>query len=85
MSTPDYQHLRRLIDSHLSRLGIPDADWSCVKAESLYEARNAALPRSDVLAVWRVSQELIELYSENGDLLKIINLGPEETEQIAAA
>lgn len=79
MCTPDYQHLRRLIDSNLSELGIPDATWSCVKAESLTKARDASLPRSDVLAVWRADQNLIELYNENGDLLKTIGIAQEET------
>lgn len=86
MSIPDYQHLRRLIDSNLSELGIPDANWSCVKAESLCEAQNASLPHSDVLAVWRADQNLIELYNaENGDLLKTISLGQEEADRTMAA
>ena len=84
MNTPDYQHLRQLIDSSLFELGIPDANWSCVKAESLGEARNASLPQSDVLAVWLADQEVIELYSENGDLLTTIRLG-QEAERILAA
>ena len=79
MSAPDYEQIRQLIDSSLSALGIPNATWSCVKAESYSKARNPSLPPSDVLAVWLADQNVIELYNENGKLLKTIGIEQEAT------
>jgi hypothetical protein len=81
MSTPDFKHLRQLIETSLSDLGMSDANWSCIKVELLNQSRHRPqLPPSQVVAVWYSDRNEIELRSENGSLLKTIGIGQQATE-----
>jgi hypothetical protein len=76
-TTPDFDHLRQLIEATLSELGTPDANWSCIKVESLGQGGHGfKLPPTQVRAVWCADRNEIELLSENGNLLKTVNVGP---------
>jgi hypothetical protein len=86
MSTPDIEHLRQLIENTLSELGIPGADWSCVRAKSLEQGRfDSRLPQSEVLAVWLADRNELQFHSENGSLLKTVNIGQQASECFGAA
>lgn len=76
-TNPDFDHLRQLIDAALSELGMPDANWSCIKVESLgQDEHGSKLPPTQILAVWYADRNEIALHSENGNLLKTISVGP---------
>ncbi len=82
MTSPDVERLRQLIENTLSELGLPDADWSCIKAKADGNSRpGRELPPSEILAVWLTDQNVIQLRGENGSLLKTIGL---EQEEVAA-
>jgi hypothetical protein len=80
MKIPDIEHLRRLIESTLAELGMPDAYWSCVKDTSSIETH-----RTGVLVVWLSGQAVVEFYSEDGSLLKTVSVRKEKTEREKAA
>jgi hypothetical protein len=80
MKIPDIEHLRRLIESTLTELGMPDADWSCVKDTSYAE-----MPRNGVLVVWLSGRNVVEFYGDNGSLLKTVSFRQQEAEQGKAA
>jgi len=73
MTPLEFDRLRRLIEAALSELGMPDANWSCVRIESL--DRGIPMLPSQVLAVWHASK--IELFSDSGSLLKTIGISHE--------
>jgi hypothetical protein len=84
MRTPDIDHLRQLIEDTLSELGIPNADWSCVRGPSVEQGRcGARVPRSEVLAIWLADCNQLEFRGENGSLLKTVSL--ENAELVGAA
>ena len=86
MNIQDIEHLRQLIENTLSELGMPNANWSCVKAESFGQDRHdPQLPPSEVLAVWLSDRNEVEFHAEDGSLLKTISLGQEAAEWGEAA
>jgi hypothetical protein len=86
MNTPHPEHLRQLIENTLSELGMPDADWSCVKANpSGQGCRDTRRTPSEILAVWLADRNEIEFRGTNGSLLTTVCLGPENAELVGAA
>jgi hypothetical protein len=85
MTPSDFDRLRRLIEATLSELGMPDANWYCIKVESLGSGHDSEMPSSQVLAVWHTDKNEIELYSESGSLLKTIGISHESAELSKAA
>ena len=86
MDIQDIEQLRQLIENTLTELGMPDANWSCVKAESLgQDRRDPKLPFSEVLVVWLTDRNEIEFHAENRSLLKTVGLGQEAAEWGKAA
>jgi len=81
----DIEHLRHLIEKTLVELRLPDAQWSCVKANSLSQAPDAATPHNGVLAVWLTDRNILEFYGENGNLLKAVSLGQGNVGGVRAA
>ena len=59
-------------------LGIPDAQWSCVKATSFGHAPDTKLSQDEILAVWLADRNVIEFHGENGDLLKTVSLSQQD-------
>jgi hypothetical protein len=79
----DIEQVRHVIASTLHELGIPEANWACVK--SLEQGRGSAeASRDGVLAVWRTDKNVIEFYGENDRLLRTVSLGPPADREKAA-
>jgi hypothetical protein len=76
----DIEYLRHLIEKTLLELGIPDAQWSCVKATSFGQEPDAELSHDGILVVWLTDRNVIEFHGENGDLLKTVSLSQEDVE-----
>jgi len=74
----DIERLRHLIEKTLLELGIPDAQWSCVKATLFGQEPDAEVPHDGILAVWLTGRNVIEFHGENGNLLKTVSLGQED-------
>ena len=74
----DIEHLRHLIEKTLLELGIPDAQWSCVKATLFGQEPDAEVSHDGILAVWLTDRNAIEFHSENGDLLRTVGLSQED-------
>ena len=72
------EHLRHLIETTLSELGIPDAQWSCIKATSLGQEADADVSHDGILAVWLTDRNVIEFRGEDGDLLKTVSLSQDD-------
>jgi len=81
----DIEHLRRLIENTLLELGLPDAQWSCVKAPSFGQESDAEATHDGILAVWLTDRSVLEFRGENGDLLKTVSLGQGDVERDRAA
>jgi hypothetical protein len=74
----DIDRLRRLIETTLLELGVPDAQWSCVKATSFERKPDAKVAHNGILAVWLTDRNVVEFHGENGDLLKIVSLSQQD-------
>jgi hypothetical protein len=81
MSSTSIEHLRQLIEDTLCELGLPDADWSCVKAKDGQSRLGTRTPPSQILAVWLTDQNVLQFHGENGHLLTTVGL---EKEGVAA-
>jgi hypothetical protein len=74
----DIEHLRHLIEETLLELGIPNAQWSCVKATSFGQEPKTEVSQDGILAVWLADRNVIEFHGENGDLLKTVSLSQQD-------
>jgi len=81
-------HIRQCVLATLSDLGIPDADWTLVKGRRLPRDRAYAVrsyPVKGIRAVWMADENLIEFYTEDGRLLKKVEVGKKLPENQKAA
>jgi hypothetical protein len=73
MNVLNIERLPQLIENTLTELGMPGANWSCVK--SLGSGRHPVLvPQDGVLVVWLTDREVAEFYGEGGVLLRSVDL-----------
>ncbi len=84
---PDPQEVRRLVVWTLRALGVQpfrlfDLEEEVVMQRGRYVARTYRT--DDLMAMWLVDVGLLQFYSENGEMLKTINLF-ERVEQLAVA
>jgi hypothetical protein len=82
MSVSRLERLRQRIESVLAELGMPDAPWSCVQADS-FDCKSDE-PHQGILVVWLTDQNVIEFYDENGGLFETVSLDGEDVSVRAA-
>ena len=83
MNIPDIEHLRQLIETTLSDLGLAGTNWSCVTA--LTQGRHhPEVSRNGILVVWLPDRHSLEFYADNGGLLRCVSL-PQEADRGKAA
>lgn len=84
MALVNMEHLRRRIERELAELGMPDANWTCVKATSFGHQDRPAAIRDGILVVWQTDENTIAFYDESGRLLKTARLDRDDSRSKAA-